>query len=434
MGHHRPWHQTISADIVQPSAPSLSATPGTQTVYLSWSPATDNVGVTKYEVWMDDSYVTTLAETARSYTVTGLTAGVSHSFRVVAYDAAGNYANSNTESAAALAPVGDITSPTAAWRTPAEGATVSGFLFEAGNSGPSGPCEISASDDVGVTKVLFYVDGILLNQENYEPWSCKLDTTTVSNGSHTLKAVAYDAAGNTTTISRTVTVDNSLSSSQLPPPPGPLVFDDEFDGLSLDTSKWFVYTTPGNHADEPGIRAASAWSVANGLLTCTATNQSDGQIVTGGMSMRNTDLQGGRWQARVRTDPDPTGSLSGVVILWPTGSSRRSDGEIDFYETGTSTNRFPFYSYIHYGAASGDFQTQFTHQADASQWHEMTIDWLPAQPAINIYRDGVLVWSVTDPAKMPIGDEHMTVQLDAFARRTLPGPLKMQVDWVRVYH
>jgi hypothetical protein len=79
----------------------LSATAAVGQIALSWSAASDNVAVTRYSVWMDNAWVTELSASARSYTASGLAAGVSHSFRVVAYDAAGNYANSNTVTAAA---------------------------------------------------------------------------------------------------------------------------------------------------------------------------------------------------------------------------------------------------------------------------------------------------------------------------------------------
>lgn len=102
----------------------------------------------------------------------------------------------------------DTTDPTVVWTAPAAGATISGTLFEATNSGPSGVCEVSASDNVAVTKVLFYVDNSLLNQENASPWNCNFDTTLVANGTHTLKAEAYDAAGNMASSTRSVNVQN----------------------------------------------------------------------------------------------------------------------------------------------------------------------------------------------------------------------------------
>ncbi|MGH7407133.1 MAG: CFI-box-CTERM domain-containing protein, partial [Candidatus Methylomirabilales bacterium] len=50
-------------------------------------------------------------------------------------------------------------------------------------------------------------------EDTTSPYSLSWNTTTVGNGSHTLTAVARDAAGNSTTSSGvTVTVDNSVSS------------------------------------------------------------------------------------------------------------------------------------------------------------------------------------------------------------------------------
>jgi hypothetical protein len=89
------------ADTTPPSAATLSGQGGDAQINLSWTAATDNVGVTRYELWQDNAWLTGLDAAARSYTVTRVDPGVSHSYRVVAYDAAGNYRNSNTVTAAA---------------------------------------------------------------------------------------------------------------------------------------------------------------------------------------------------------------------------------------------------------------------------------------------------------------------------------------------
>jgi hypothetical protein len=65
-------------------------------------------------------------------------------------------------------------------------------------SGTSGNLTLSANatDNVGVTKVEFQVDGTLKGTLNAGPWTLTLDSTTLTNGTHTLVARAYDAAGN----------------------------------------------------------------------------------------------------------------------------------------------------------------------------------------------------------------------------------------------
>jgi len=55
----------------------------------------------------------------------------------------------------------------------------------------------NASDTVGVVGVQFKLDGANLGAEaTSAPYSVTWNTTTMANGSHTLSAVARDAAGN----------------------------------------------------------------------------------------------------------------------------------------------------------------------------------------------------------------------------------------------
>jgi len=98
-------------------------------------------------------------------------------------------------------PSGDTTVPTVAWKVPAAGATVEGAL-------QGSTCEVAASDDRGVDRVVFRVDGTTLNTESDAPWNCIFDTTRVSDGTHTVTATAYDAAGNSSSASRSFTVSN----------------------------------------------------------------------------------------------------------------------------------------------------------------------------------------------------------------------------------
>ncbi|GIF41863.1 cellulase family glycosylhydrolase [Actinoplanes xinjiangensis] len=77
-------------DTTAPTAPGQPAA-GTITansVALSWTAATDNVGVTAYEVLRNGTVVATVSAT--SYTATGLAASTAYTFTVRARDAAGN--------------------------------------------------------------------------------------------------------------------------------------------------------------------------------------------------------------------------------------------------------------------------------------------------------------------------------------------------------
>ncbi|HVE81762.1 MAG TPA: S8 family serine peptidase [Myxococcales bacterium] len=81
---------------------------------------------------------------------------------------------------------GDVTSPSASITSPPAGAAVGGTVT----------VQVAASDDVGVTRVALYVDGTYAGSDASAPFSFSWDSTAAANGSHALKARAFDAAGN----------------------------------------------------------------------------------------------------------------------------------------------------------------------------------------------------------------------------------------------
>ncbi|MDD4237286.1 MAG: S-layer homology domain-containing protein [Desulfotomaculaceae bacterium] len=64
---------------------------GQNTLTLSWSGASDNVGVTGYKVYQDGVLLTETPATGTSYGVTGLSADTEYTFKVEAGDAVGNW-------------------------------------------------------------------------------------------------------------------------------------------------------------------------------------------------------------------------------------------------------------------------------------------------------------------------------------------------------
>jgi hypothetical protein len=106
-----------------------------------------------------------------------------------------------TQSSAPPAP--DTAPPSVSLTSPTAG-TVSGTIA----------LTASASDNVGVAGVQFKVDGSNSGTEDTaSPYTINLVTTTLANGTHTISAVARDAAGNTTTSAAvSVTVNNAVGS------------------------------------------------------------------------------------------------------------------------------------------------------------------------------------------------------------------------------
>jgi subtilisin family serine protease len=93
----------------------------------------------------------------------------------------------------------DTTPPTVSFAAPSGGATVSGIVSVA----------VAAGDNVGVASVSLKVDDVLFGGNTSAPYTFSWNTATTSNGAHTLTATASDAAGNQSSTSISVTVNNT---------------------------------------------------------------------------------------------------------------------------------------------------------------------------------------------------------------------------------
>ena len=90
----------------------------------------------------------------------------------------------------------DSVAPTSvAITSPGNGTTVTGQVT----------LNATATDNIGVVSVSFYVDGVLLATDTSSPYSTTWNTNKVTKTTHTLYVRAVDAAGNVTQ-SATITV------------------------------------------------------------------------------------------------------------------------------------------------------------------------------------------------------------------------------------
>lgn len=152
------------------------------------------------------------------------------------------------------APPPDTQKPTAAVTSPTSGQTVSGTIN----------VTATASDNVGVTKVEFYRDpvngvGTLFGTDttgSNGTYSAPLDTTTLSNGSHSVAVEAYDAAGNlqgTAWISFTVSnsTDSTGPSISIANLTSGAILNTDSTGSPYTSSS---YTVTANASDASGIK------------------------------------------------------------------------------------------------------------------------------------------------------------------------------------
>jgi chitodextrinase len=180
-----------------PTGLSAQAVSSTQ-ITLSWTASTDNVAVTGYRIYRDGALVDTAVGSPAQDT--GLTPGTTYSYSVSAIDAAGNE-SARTAAVTATTPPPDTTLPAVSLTAPPPGSTVSGTVTISAN----------ASDASGIHDVEFLLDGVTINDDTTAPYSYAWDTTTTSNGQHSLTVRAHDNAGNFSNTSGAfvVTVANS---------------------------------------------------------------------------------------------------------------------------------------------------------------------------------------------------------------------------------
>ena len=194
---------TAAAD-QPPSAPgTLSATGSLGRVTLSWGAAADDVGVARYDVYrggnpgFTPASANRIAQPATTTYQDNVAAGTYY-YRVIAVDTTAQSGPASNEATGVS--TADTTAPTVSVTSPLNGATVNGSVAVAAN----------ASDDVGVAGVQFRIDSTnLATEDTTSPYGATWDSRTVSNGVHTVTAVARDAAGNTATTSVAVTVNNA---------------------------------------------------------------------------------------------------------------------------------------------------------------------------------------------------------------------------------
>jgi len=156
----------------------------------------------------------------------------------------------------------DSSPPTASMTAPANNAQV---------SGTSVPLTATATDDVGVASVQFSVDGTNIQLPVTTPstgtstYGLSWDSTTISNGSHTLSAIAKDNAGNPSAASSvTVTVNNPVCSTVIAATPQAWI-DSAFNGQSTS------FTAEYDATPTDGLQDALL-GLSNGLGQAYASN------------------------------------------------------------------------------------------------------------------------------------------------------------------
>jgi chitodextrinase/glucose/arabinose dehydrogenase len=198
---------TPTPDTQAPTAPgNLASSNVTQTgLTLTWSAATDNIGVTGYEIYQG---ATRLGETTSpTFNVSGLTASTSYGFSVKAKDAAGNVSPASATlsvTTTAPAPTADTQAPTAPTNVVSSNVTQTSLTLSWSAS----------SDNVGVTAY----DVFRGTDKIGESTATSFNVTGLTAGtSYGFSVKARDAAGNSSPASSALNVTTPSGSTS---PPG----------------------------------------------------------------------------------------------------------------------------------------------------------------------------------------------------------------------
>lgn len=215
-----------------------------------------------------------------------------------------------------------------------------------------------------------------------------------------------------------------------------LIFDDEFNGSSLDGSKWITGFPWGQTSTTTPLLYYRPENVvvSNGTVKLIAKKESyQGKTYTSGIITTSGKFthKYGFMEARLKV---PAGQG-----LWPAFWNLPPDGkwppEIDMMEI---LGNAPSTVHLHYHYGSGsDFGTSYTGPNFSTGFHTFAVDWEP--DAITWYVDGVQRNKFTNTSA--IAAEQMYLLLNLQVGGSWPGdpnsstpfPSQYEIDYVRVW-
>jgi len=235
--------------------------------------------------------------------------------------------------------------------------------------------------------------------------------------------------------------------AQVPNLPGwDLVFNDEFDGTSLDTTHWTALNRQDSFNNEKQYYHPSQVSVTGGNLQLTASDQPlGGKDYRSGLITSNNLFGPGRFEARIDLPTTqgmwPAFWLNANQVAWPQG------GEIDIMENRGSQPNLVSSAYhwqTNPGPCCGDHQFVYDeYTAGATNFHAgfhtYAVEW--DETTLKFFVDDNLYHTVTESANRPIFETQKNIILNVAVGGNFGGdpngstvfPQTMLVDYVRYW-
>jgi beta-glucanase (GH16 family) len=241
------------------------------------------------------------------------------------------------------------------------------------------------------------------------------------------------------------------AAAQIPDVPGyRLIWQDEFDGQSVDTQKWDLIDLRNSHNNEQQYYKPEQASIVDGKLRITATNQAlDGKPYRSARLESHQAFAPGRFEARI--DLPTTQGMWPAFWLLPNSYQWPTRGEIDILENRGSqpfvvssayhwqTNPGPCcdqheFVFEEYGAIQNGQRVNYH-----TGFHTYAVEWEATR--LRFYVDGVLHYTVNETENRPIFETPMNIILNLAVGGDFGGnpdgstvfPQFMDVEYVRVW-
>ena len=307
--------ETTVPDGAPPTTPaglSVTATTGSS-IALSWSAATDNIGVAGYGIYRNGGLTASTQQT--TYTLSGLACGAGYSVGVDAYDAAGNRSPQATLMVSTAA-CPDTTAPSDPSGLTLTSAAATGISLS----------WTPSTDNVAVAGYNVFLNGTKTASTaatNYTFGGLACGT------SYSLGVQAYDAAGNHSSQTSIVAATSPCADSSPPlAPTGLLVSAASSTNISLTWSPSF---------DNVGVTGYDVYLNSNKIGSTPLTNYTFGSLTCGTSYTLGVDAYDGAGNASTRTTV--TGATSAC-----SGSTSPSMYRFA-YSNRTDQNLMPQYGY-----------------------------------------------------------------------------------------
>jgi hypothetical protein len=325
------------APVISNGSPSGTLSAGTTSTTLSVS--TNEVATCKYGTSAGVAYAaiantfSSSGSTTHTQTISGLTNGASRTYYIRCQDLAGNATTSDYTVTFSVATIAvDTTPPTISISAPASGSTVSGSAV---------PVSANASDNSGVVGVQFKLDGNNLSAEDTSaPYGVTWNSTVAANGSHSLTAIARDAAGNQTTSAVvSVTVANAVASV-------PVI-------TSFNASPSSI-VSGGTSTLSWSVSGATTFSINQNVGVVTGTSQNVSPVTTTTYTLTATNSTGSSTAQTTITVTAPVIPPATGTCNWYVATNGSSGGN------GSSANPW-------------DIKTAFSHPSSVLPGHTICV-------------------------------------------------------------